>query len=202
MGDRVATCFPLVIKRKRNATGARIGGRPPVGVRPREIGRGAQYLLTFPHGGHEISVFINGGQDAFMTPLIRNQGTWFRSGNGVVEAVVHAPARRSLRSSLESELSARALVIGPERPDVDETDPSYPLNDHKLGGVPCLHQNNLAYHDEVSRLHAVGFRQWLQLSFPSVKDDPISGSWPFAECNFHLFGRPVPSGIDWIYFWS
>jgi hypothetical protein len=192
----------MMIKRKRSIRGGRIGGEPPVGIRPKELGRGAQYLLTVPFAGHEISVFINGDRSSLATPVIQNQGTWFRSGNGVVEAIAHAPAPRVESSSLESELSPRALVVGPEQADVDETDPRFPLDVMKLGGTPYFHQNTMESHEEVERLAAVGFSQWLQLSLPSAADDPIEGSWPFAECNFHLFGRPVPTGIEWIYFWS
>jgi hypothetical protein len=105
-------------------------------------------------------------------------------------------------SSLESELSACALVIGRERADVDETDPEFPLRGHKLGGVPYLHQNDVEAHEEVSRLHTLGYRQWLQLDIPSGREGPVAGSWPFGDCIFHLFARTVPTGVDWMYFWS
>jgi hypothetical protein len=102
-----------------------------------------------------------------------------------------------------SGLSARPLLVGVEKDDwyVSSDGERGPEIRHKIGGRPRVLAAELA--SEGERLLGQGFVQVLQLGTPGgLGDAPGSGSWPFADGNFHLFGREPFGAEDWAWFWE
>lgn len=176
---------PLRILDGASEEGPRLGGRAPEGVFER-LRDPAVYVMTLPLATDpelELSIFRQGELWDAM-----NAGVF--SDDRVV-AIVHAPSRRRADGRYRSALSEHRIVLGDEVDDIhfdEAADEPRPRSDHKLGGHPyCIQEPEL---DEGEALLRRGLVQLVQLDFPSSQDGDVSGSWPFADGMFNLFGAP------------
>src|SRR5689334_22000638 len=100
------TCLPLNVIDGPSETGARLGGRPPVDVRPAFQDAFTQYFLTLPFSiepVRELSIFICSD----FSQLLETCGTLHKEG--LVQVVIHEESRRGEASSLSSNLSEHPL---------------------------------------------------------------------------------------------
>jgi hypothetical protein len=185
---------PFRILDGESERGPRFGGRAPEGSFE-HLRDDAVYVLTIPLAIDpelELSVFRQGELWDAM-----NAGVF--SDDRVV-AVVHAPSRRRDDGRYRSALSEHRIVLGEEVDDVhldEAAGEPRPRCDHKIGGRPyCIQEPELEAGEALLRR---GLVQLVQLDFPSSEDGDISGSWPFADGMFNLFGAPPFGETFWAF---
>jgi hypothetical protein len=141
----------------------------------------------------ELSIFIQG--DLWNT---MNRGIF---SDERVAVMAHPPSVRRSDRTYVSVLSEHRIVLGDEAPDLvadqsDDGDPR-PMSDHKIGGRPyCIQEPEL---EGAEALLNRGLLQLLQLDFPDGRDATVSGSWPFADGLFNLFGAPPFDTFFWAF---
>jgi hypothetical protein len=195
-------CEPVRILPKDSLAGARFGGSAPRGVVPLSLGRRAQYLLTVPWNGAELSVFT-----AFVYAPDDPDCIWglgkmaFEQGNPFVEAVLHAPAPRSGVKRRSSQFRGHALLVEPQRSDFDrELEGHWP--DSKLGGLPVFYDAGADLQEVARNVIKAGFTHALQLSTPTDRDALVEGSWPFGDWVFHIFIREGSPKLEFRFIWG
>jgi hypothetical protein len=176
--------------------GPRLGGRAPEGVGDGVLRLDAAYVMTLPlavEPALELSVFVQGEVwDAMNGGLFSDDR---------IIAIVAPPSARRRDRQFRSALSEHRIVLGKEEDDNDnieapEFDPT-PQAHHKLGGRPfCIQEPVL---EGAAELQARGYLQLVQLRFPGAGDGEISGSWPFADGLFNLFGAPPFETFFWAF---
>jgi hypothetical protein len=182
-------CRPIQNAERDHDTGARIGGKAPHGVEPKDIREGeTKYWLTIPwlHDS-ELSLFL------WLSPIASESNcTWTNSrkvhtsASSLAQAVVHPAASRSGNGLLASSLASRGLEIGPSIEDVSPYDPDMPWPEHKLGGKPFFDDAGSYAYQLTNNLISAGYIHVLQMTFPSNSDAGINGSWPLGEMIFHF----------------
>lgn len=187
-------CIPLKIVPLTAEGEGLIGGSPPVSVRP--AFEGLRFFVSVPFTiapVQNISVFV--------ADLERLESGKLHA-LGAVDVVQHEPAPHAGASPMDSELSPLLLRLGGERSD-DELQGSemLPHGGHKLGGRPFLFPRVGRLVTEIERLSVEGYLHVLQMAFPD-RDEPIRGSWPFGDGEFHVFGKPPFSRDLWRWCWQ
>jgi hypothetical protein len=176
--------------------GARLGGRAPDGVGDSVLREDAVYVMTVPLSSTpelELSIFVQGEIWAAM-----NQGLF---SDVRVVALPHVPSHRRSDGRFRSQLSEHRIVLGDEisdaDPESDDADGPKPWSHHKIGGRPyCIQEPELEGAEALSQR---GFVQLIQLDFPGSADGAVSGSWPFADGMFNLFGKPPFDEFFWAF---
>jgi hypothetical protein len=187
---------PFRILDGESERGPRLGGRAPLGIGDGLLQGDARYVLTVPVAVApeiELSVFVQGELWEAM-----NRGIF--SDKRVV-AVAHAPSARRSDCTYASVLSEHRIVVGDEAPDLvtDQSDDGgpKPMPDHKIGGRPyCIQEPEL---EGAEALLDRSMHQLLQLDFPGSQDGRVTGSWPFADGMFNLFGAPPFDTFFWAF---
>ena len=193
-------CIPLqIIDAESDGVCGRIGGRPPQGVYP-ATGTASHYFATVPFFRSPIlliSIFVGS-----LVDLLNIKGRV--SAPGVVVPIVHPPFPGGGDLQLASPLSAHWLEALQEVEDRMKNDEGNLVSrpGHKLGGRPHLIRERDGLLDELRQMDMGGFVHLIQFDFPGRMDAPVSGSWPFADGIFNLFGRPPFAPTDWRWFWD
>lgn len=195
--------LPFLIGADTRATGARLGGRAPEG-----IGSGlppsARYFATVPLTEHprlEGSLFLAERNEH---DLILSAGQLFRGEDlGPIVIRTHEASERGDSRLYESDLPPRTIVLQPLQDDwyVTADGERVPLGRHKIGGRAAIFKE-WDLEPVLSELTAEGFRQVLQFDFPGPDDEPMTGTWPFGDGMFHVFGKYPFGPNDWASFWE
>ena len=196
-------CFASENKSRRlsvrggdSTTGPRLGGRPPVGVVPKN--KGLSYLITLPWSEElEVSLFVDADAD-----FIFSSAASVPSGPPHYELIRHEPRPRGESGAYDSELSEHPILIGDLVDDAGELDfdgVRQPYSDHKIGGRPYFLQGEPELEDAVAALLADGFGHAIQLGFPGSPGVDVRGTWPFGDGLFHVLVREVRDGdgLEW-----
>jgi hypothetical protein len=195
-----SSCIPMRIVAERDELGPRLGGTPPQGVRPPNTGGPLRYFATVSlaiQPDQHLSIFV-----ADFERIADARGAV--NEPGLLEIVTHTPARRDGRTDVDSQLSAHDLVLLPETADVirEEDGNEVILSGHKIGGRPHLVRQNRKLLDGLRVIGDEGFRHVAQFDFPERDDAIVSGSWPFGDGIFSLFGRAPFGRADWRWCWD
>lgn len=203
--DDPRICLPITVGSGSSEDGARLGGTPPKDVVPTKKREAARYFATLPltaDAGTEISIFLSFDFDEMARVSRRMLGPW----DNLVEVVVHEKrSRNTSTNDFVSELSPHPLLIHGEAPDWFVTGGEKVVESgHKIGGRPYLEQPRTQILDELQGVISTGFRQFVQLGFPSgAHDAPVAGDWPFADGIFHLLVKAnVKEHVEWRWFWE
>jgi hypothetical protein len=203
--DNTGVCLPITVGSGSSEDGARLGGTPPKDVVPTKRPKAARYFATLPLTADtetEISLFLLFDFDEMAEASRRILGP----GDNLVEVVIHEKRSRDMSTSeFISELSAHPLLIHGETPDWFVTGGEKVVESgHKIGGRPYLDQPRTQMLDELQAVTSTGFRQFVQLGFPSgAHDSPVAGDWPFADGVFHLLVKAnVQEHVEWRWFWE
>jgi hypothetical protein len=190
-------CHPIRIVADHEGIDGHLGGAPPQGIAPPG---GLTYFLTVSFAtdpDRQISIFV-----ADYERLAPARGRI--NDLGLVKVIEHGPADRSNATINPSPLSPCGLVVLPDEEDWidDEEGGRVVRSGHKLGGRPHLLRETAPLLEGVKQLTAQAFAQVLQVDFPGGDDAPVSGSWPFGDGIFGLFGRPPYAATDWRWWWD
>lgn len=199
-------CIPFIIGDGPSHSGPRIGGAPPEGIRSIQSDE-AHYLLTMlleADGTTEVSIFLCPDWDDV---LFSHSRMLHSQDEAWVEFVVHGSSVRSLGETYDSILTPHPLLfLSLERDrqgdnaEVDD-ESGAPLRRHKLGGQPYFVRYKEELVKAIQEIEQQGYRQLLQLTFPSPKDGDIDGDWPFADGQFYLFFKVEGGLYHWYYGW-
>lgn len=187
--------YPLDLKQSRpfhfveesTPVDVRIGGNMPDGLSVR-LHEGARYFGTFPIYDEisrlYFSIFINCSFANFIKAL--NRG--FQTDDRIVVAI-HESLPRSTSAKYGSGLSQHAIHIDAVGADLIQSDTGETVvrEGHKFGGSPYSIQKPVLPGSEA--LFLKGYKQVLQVDFPSPSDGRVSGSWPFGDGIFNLFWK-------------
>ena len=190
-------CLPLLIGDGDSEQGARLGGRPPLNVRP--LNKKCVYFISVPMdvaGTTYLSVFVNTSVKRFS----EMNAKVLPSGTGV-ELIEHPAAPRVTQAEAVSEWSEHPLVPLDEIDDDVplETGRVQPLSSHKVGGRPYFVQAFKKLRQSVEALEQQGYRQLLQLDFPGKRDAEVGGTWPFGDGVFHVFVKANGGPFYWFF---
>jgi hypothetical protein len=200
--DQVSTCQPLRILRSDASSGPRLGGSAPQGISPGALDGRAEYLLTVPWMGRELSVFT-----AFVYSPEEPDCIWrlgkrvFQENNPYVEALLHEPTSRSRMKAYFSQFRGHSLEVERTRRDFDR-DTGGPWPHSKLGGTPVFFDAGEDLEELARGLINEGFAHAVQLSMPTDKDAVVEGAWPFGDWIFHVFVRHSPSRDQFRFMWG
>lgn len=191
----------MQIVESSSEVGFRIGGTPPVGVKPTFRNDLTHYFGTFPITGYryaELSIFcsfnyLDPSDPSFIT---RHTRRVIGSDSRVVECVFCKPAKRTRHSSIASELQGYTIRVGGERIDSLENDLSSNAA-HKIGGIPFLSHEGTAIRRMSDGLLTSGYVHLLQWSYPGPSDCDVIGEWPFHDYIFHLYVKQTEEGYDY-----
>ncbi len=197
-------CRPIRILGPDSASGPRLGGNPPAGVRPPVMQDSTRYFLTLvldEASGRELSLF-NSFESDFMAFLKKKYVIYRQDELSMVQAVVHDKSTRELeKSALTSHYEGRALMLEAEVPDEDGWLDSMIYQESKMGGYPFYYQNKESIRSAANELLSQGFVHLLQVSFPTSKDFLISGNWPYGPYILHVFAdhpkNPTDIRLGW-----
>ena len=159
----------------------------------------AQYFGTFPlytdPSPLYFSLFIN----CEFWDLVSSLNLGLQTDDRIV-VVTHPALPRSHSTQYASQLiSQHSLHIDELAADMVQSDSGEMVirERHKFGGRPfCIQEPVLPGSEE---LFAQGYRQLLQIDFPSPADGRVSGNWPFGDGIFNLFWKQSLSSEP--YFW-
>lgn len=199
--DDELLCLPITVGAGETQSGARLGGLRPEGIRPKTAS--ARYFATLPltqDRETELSVFLAFDFDGMANASRRI----LTNADDPLEVLVHEARPRANDPDNASELSAHPLEIHGTAPDWFVTGGKKVIESgHKIGGRPYIEQRSPSLLAELERLTSSGFRQFVQIGFPSGRHDAIvTGDWPFADGVFHLLVREMSGTPEFCWFWD
>jgi hypothetical protein len=194
-------CIPFVIGEGPSEHGPRLGGVAPEGIKPKVDG--LRYFLTVPvdrPGEVMMSVFSDPSEHF----IFGGNAGKILAGSGVDVAFHGAVGRSKQSNACDSPLTPHPIVLLNEVADAQEEEGGevVPNSANKLGGDPYLVERAGRLDEEVRQLLASGYRQSLQIDFPSAQDAAVSGDWPFGTGMFHVLTRQTDIGYEWRCFWE
>lgn len=189
--------WPMHIGEGDGNTGFRIGGLPPIGLKPKLVSDLTQYFGTFPIFGdqdEELSIFVAFDYLNRDSPSFIANNLWKPLGEDVpvIQCAFHAHSKRSEDASLASEFNGCAVNIGPESMDSVENEPGESA--HRIGGTPFFYPK---YAHIAAQLLSSGYVHVLQWGYPGKGDCSVKGEWPFANYRFHLYLRQKKEGYEY-----
>jgi hypothetical protein len=184
-----------------SSTGFRVGGLPPVGVKPSYTNELTQYFGTFPIAGHqeeEISIFTSfeylDPDDPFF--FTRHINKPLGAESEVLQCVFHKPEKRAKKSSFASELQGYAVKVDKE--SIDNPEDAASGVPHKIGGVPFLRHYHPDARKASSDLLNSGYIHFLQWSGPVGKwDCKVKGKWAFPNYRFNLYLKQTKDSYEY-----
>ena len=196
-------CLPIRIGDGPSLSGSRIGGSQPQGIFPTRLSE-PDYLLTLVLDGHnsdEVSLFTNHDWWDF---FFDQQRVVSSDSEPWIEFVVHGPSIRATDDSRRPLLPPCPFTFGAPMLDRifydSENDEVTLFSDHKLGGCPYFIKSTPDLLDAVHEIEQNGYRQLLQLAFPSSQDAKINADWPFAGSLFNLYAKYDNERYSWYLF--
>ncbi len=194
-------CVPLRITDANGTEGAMLGGRAPMGIRPRSAQSSLRYFATIPltiDPALCLSLFV-----ADFKEIVSLRGRV--NELGFLSISRHPPLPRSTEpSQSDSALSEHNLWLLEATSDwiEDEEGKRLVRPNHKLGGRPYLVRQKTKLTSDLDELRRIGFIMVAQFDFPTGDDAVVSGNWPFGDGMFALFGREPFSEEDWKWYWD
>lgn len=198
--DEKSLCLPLkIIPSTDSLNNGKLGGRPPKGVSPKKNSIPLKYFVTLKFSEKEnlfASIFV-----ADFEKLLSLRGKLNRLS--LVDIVIHHPQQRDDNSEFQSQISEHDIEVLETVTDFQIIDGDVIFRSgHKIGGYPHLirNKNNLA--EDINNLFKSNFLQIVQIDFPGIEDDTVSGNWFFGDGIFCLFGKDPFEKENWFWYWD
>ncbi|MCE9533485.1 MAG: hypothetical protein K8T89_20520 [Planctomycetes bacterium] len=192
-------CLPMHMAKGISLSGARLGGRPPLNVRPRVASR---YFATIPltdDDETELSVFVSFSS---FSDLANDGAFRLVMNDHKVHVIIHGRSQRDLASTFSSDIkSEHSLAISPAISDAND-DPAEPLAGHKIGGNPLIIVKRPILMTNLAAAISQGYRLYCQFDFAVSGDDTWQGTWPFGQGLFQVFIKEPVKQEEILWMWQ
>jgi hypothetical protein len=191
--------WPMHLVEGETEIGFRVGGNPPVGVKPKHASDLTQYFGTFPittTTDFELSVFTAFDYLSWKSPdsPTVNANIPLGSDSRVLQCVFHEPARRAKSSAMRSEIQGYTVKIDKPITTDLRSDPNRGVP-HMIGGIPYYYPKYAGVAGEILNS---GYFHLLNWNSPTGKwDCGVKGNWPFPNLRFDLYLKVNGSDLDY-----